>query len=1502
MPYEKGGRADKSGNRYEIHWVVYQMLRVLEEKIKYIVLEATGDDEKGIDVWVGQNNGIREGQQCKGRNGEKEYWDYGSINARGIIQNWKIQLDSDETKTVSLVSPLAFTVLQDLIDRANSSGGNPKNFYSGQILTSGRKFNAFFSNFCNGMKLNKEDDIDISKCISYLKRISYHQFSNESLKEFILDKIRYLLIGNEIEISDLFISWVVGGTILGKEINYSEICRFLDSHDINLRNLALDKRVQPRISELNKEFESRFSKIDNKLIIRDEFSECRKTIESGESAIIYGKAGRGKSGCTVDIVDYCQRKSIPHLAIKLDNHIPNGTAETWAQQIGLPSSIPNCMHSISGNQPAVIILDQLDALRWTQNHSRESLTICEQIIDQVTKLNTERKHNISIIFICRSYDLENDNNIKSLFRESDEKRNSIIWNRIEVKDLSNEKVYSIVGEQYNQLTSKLKEVLRIPSNLYIWEQLDHGRNYVECTSTTHLVTEWWNQLSRKCHEFRLDEVELNSIKMRIVEWLEQNGRILFPLQAVNISKSYLDFLSSNSFVVIQENRGSFAHQSILDCFLAEKLSKRYYDDEDIIKIIGPQNKQTPGKRYQVQMFLEMLLEYDTKDFLKVGQLLFENNQIRFFLKFVFLEILNQIENPNDNICNFILKNCENPMYGTYLIKNVLMGKPQYVRLLRRKGILDEWLGESELRGIVYSLIESITPQYSEGDIEFIENNFLNSPNAVSKISRIFPYDLNEDSNNLFELRMLFYNEYPENVNSNIYFRKITKNSEMRVVRVLEFLLKNKEQGHSDYRNTQEIIDSDSEIFINDGREVINTLIPLIPTEGYNAFGKWSCLSSDDSNLERLCIEIIKKANRNIICSNPALFWSTYEAFMGHGYSLFNEIILDGFTYLSEQHSDRIMKYLLQDIEKNIFVLTDDSGNELTLVKKVLCKHAEYCSQDTFNELQDKIYKYLPGNALDCYKRRVEYNKQSTSKCYWSFSGELQMELLEVLPSDRINKQTNDMIGVLHRKFPNGTDRYRQNMITTESIGSPLTGKKLSNKQWLGILTNKKIKRRGGWSNDYIDNSIVGYSQSFQTAVSEDPSNFISLVIQHKELILPEYVDVLFSSVAYSKKVEEVSIELLEEMFSTFPYNYTSYRAKHICEIIQKKSNLNWSPITIERLKDIAINHENPEFSQNTLDNNEKIRDFTDLQTSAINCTKGSAAMAIAHLLWNNRPLFSNFKETIEKMTLDNEPAVQLAVCFAIWPSYNINKKWAAEQILNLYEQDYRFAGIEGTKEMLFRLYPLYRERVISIIINCYRSNDDQLAMVGAYCICEMFILKHEFEGVLEDSDSMNESQTKGILNMAILYFNKKDFNQIAKDIILRFKNSVQNSKVPLSSLFRDNLIDLDRDKTFLIEVMDSDMTHQTVYSFVHYLEQESKSVIDYKDVILSMCHKIIINRDIDDSYYISNEISKLIIGLYDETVGLDSNNIAEECLNLWDLMYKYQIGSIRSLSQQLMER
>ena len=56
---------------------------------------------------------------------------------------------------------------------------------------------------------------------------------------------------------------------------------------------------------------------------------------------------------------------------------------------------------------------------------------------------------------------------------------------------------------------------------------------------------------------------------------------------------------------------------------------------------------------------------------------------------------------------------------------------------------------------------------------------------------------------------------------------------------------------------------------------------------------------------------------------------------------------------------------------------------------------------------------------------------------------------------------------------------------------------------------------------------------------------------------------------------------------------------------------------------------------------------------------------------------------------------------------------------------------------------------------------------------------------------------------------------------------------------------------------------------------------------------------------LEDEISKLIISLYDETsnssIGKDKK-IADKCLELWDIMFEKQLGSVREISRKLMER
>lgn len=229
----------------------------------------------------------------------------------------------------------------------------------------------------------------------------------------------------------------------------------------------MNKTIIPRVNELNEQYKNTFKSIGSSFIERSEVKLCIESLNRGKSIIIHGKAGHGKSGCTQGIVSYCDDNNIPYLAIKLDDWVPSNNIDKWGEELGLNLSVDKVINMVSRNESGVIILDQLDALRWTQSHSRRALIICSEVINRINNINKTRDKNISMVFVCRTYDYENDKNIRSIFNNHKPGNDQIEWTEVLVNELDEEIVRDIVGKEYGNLSIKMKKILRIPSNLYI---------------------------------------------------------------------------------------------------------------------------------------------------------------------------------------------------------------------------------------------------------------------------------------------------------------------------------------------------------------------------------------------------------------------------------------------------------------------------------------------------------------------------------------------------------------------------------------------------------------------------------------------------------------------------------------------------------------------------------------------------------------------------------------------------------------------------------------------------------------------------------------------------------------------------------------------------------------------------------------------------------------------------------------------------------------------------
>ena len=502
--------------------------------------------------------------------------------------------------------------------------------------------------------------------------------------------------------------------------------------------------------------------------------------------------------------------------------MPHRNCESWGHDLGFPSSIAHSIHWVSRNKNAVIILDQLDALRWTQANSSEALTVCMELIRQVEYLNHERNKKIITVFVCRTYDLENDNNINSLFKKQDALKNN--WEIIKVNVFEDKEVKEIIGENYESFLPKLKNLLRIPSNLYILQHLDEEEVYEECLTTYHLIDKWFKQICRKSTTAGLQERAINEVIKRIVDFLDKTGRLYIPKQNLNIEEAELDYLISSEIIILQNNKVSFVHQSILDYFISQSMFEKYFNDSNqpIENIIGEKSKQNPSRRYQVQMFLQNILELDSSDFLLIGEKMLTSNNIRYYVKHIFYEILRQIEEPDENITQFILTNYENNIFGNYLMKNTILGKKQYISILMAHGILEQWYLKTEKKDIVFNLLQSITPNFDDEIISFIKKYAFKNMNDDKQFMRCFIHDTTEENEEMFELRMMFYEKYPEYIKEMfIDLKKIMEHFGKRLIQLIAFCLKNKIENYNIYLSSYEELDSNNIFFIENTEYILN---------------------------------------------------------------------------------------------------------------------------------------------------------------------------------------------------------------------------------------------------------------------------------------------------------------------------------------------------------------------------------------------------------------------------------------------------------------------------------------------------------------------------------------------------------------------------------------------------------------------------------------------------------------------------------------------------------
>lgn len=1490
MPYEVGGRADKQGNKYEFNWIVLKFIDIISEKIDAIKIEPIGPEADCVDILVRYRNGNTEAQQCKGRNASKENWSLADLNQKGILNSWRRHLERDPKVKVALVSPLPFTSFSDLIYRAKTND-DVRYFIEYQVETSSVISN-LLNNYINYLGFSKENDIP--KIINFLSRTVIRQEPSPENEEFIKDMISQYFIGDATSIKSKFINLIFNGEIYGRWFSFKDLEKFIKNEKIEFRNLARDDRIIPRIHILNDEYKNSFKTLDSGLKIRTQFDECKKYIQEGKSIIIHGKAGNGKSGLTENIIDWCNKSNILHLDLKLDCYIPEGTAQEWGEKLGFPASISYCLNAFSKEDNTVLILDQLDALRWTAKNSKSSLATCLELIREIRNLNSERENKISIIFVCRTYDLENDNGIKALF-ENKSKDDTESWHKVEVNELLENEVEEILGSKYHSFPNKLKQLLRTPSNLYIWEQINNKEEYYQITSTYNLVDKWWRDLSEKCHDASLIEDNLSDLKEKFVKLFTDTGETVFSKRRLPGNERALRYLTSQGMLTEHSNKVSFVHQSFLDCFVAERMILDYYTNSDVNDILGNKTQQNPTRRYQFQIFLQSLLEESEKDFLNFGTRLIKSDNVRFNFKYVFFEILGSIQEPSQKILNYIAELIQETEYRNHLCQTVISGRPAYVNFLIKKNVLQQFLDIN--KSLVINLLSSISPEYTTETTQFIKDSIENSTDKSEWRSCFFS-DYNNDSEYFFYLRLQYWSDFIGNIEFYDNYYKNLNYYKIKMICLLLDKFQDSENSNRFYSESTEF-DEESHNYIDKNCiQIVQVLLPYLKRYSENNSTKYNIALKERDSLQRYYLHLLNEANKCLISKHPEIFWKTYSNYMGKGDYLYNEVILDAMYYLSSNHFDICIEYLLADFDKTLFEKSQGHSSKLFLAKRLISKVSQSCSLEMYNKLEEQIIHYVSPEAKQRLARRIERNKsQDDYRVYWPFWGSLQYELLSVLPKERISKEAIELLKVLERSNSFSDSFYDSHC---GSVVSPLQGKNISAKSWRNILISPKGETKCRWNSErniFIESSPRELATDLRSTVSKNPKEYVSLFLNlssnHK--INEHYIDGLLGGIVDLEKIPDTVLSDLEFILLNFVNENNWENLYYFFRVIEKHANIEWSEKVLKRL-----NYYLKKTDLDALDKFNENQTMENYLQQSYSTLRGHGIHALTKLIENSPTNISYFKNTIISLANDKTDHIRLNAIFLLYIILDLDKDFARELFRGIFTDEKMLAHWHSNY-ILYRLYEDEKEQIQCLLQLAFDSKDTLLVKNASCLITEIYLNKGDMESTVYSGSGL---QVESICQMAIKYLKVKNHEDKSKKIILNYLGkNVTNLEKILPQLFRDDLLDIKEDKDLIFNLLTSEYRDKLYYYFLESLEKQ-ESISEYENIIFETVCNIVSKTNklkLEPYYYrrIEEYLSRLMMQLYDKHMGDD---IADRCLDIIDQMFENEFGSSRTLIEELMNK
>lgn len=1215
---------------------------------------------------------------------------------------------------------------------------------------------------------------------------------------------------------------------------------------------------------------------------------------------------------------------------------------------------------LAGDNPAVLIYDQLDALRWGSSNAADAIDTLKKIVRNLLKIRESRK-NISVIFTCRTFDLENDPEISNWLNKPSRENNSNLKSRkIKVDRLHWEKevvpLLKSKGILIGSLSRKAKNIIRVPQNLKMFLELGKDNEKITFETESSLMTKFWAH-KKLCliNQHSCKQSDINETIEKLLSYTEQTGDISYPSILLNtISESVIGAFVSVGILQKNKKQLSFTHQSYLEFQTGSQAVSNYLlSGMDIGKWLGERSKQKLNMRDGFKYFLSLIQDESPEKFESIIREIIPNKNIRFHLKFMALTLAGQIEAPSKSLFKFLLSLYDDSVYQDHIIFTVFFNNFGYWQWLEREGILKDWFDSDDNYLFFHAsrLCWSVSKTAGSSVVKLLRSTIAEKPELKSKIySEIFwNHQWEQESDDFFALRLELLEDGSGKFGY-IFWDNLLK-APNRLFAILKLMIKLWTYNHEEGKLYAEGTDLREEISAKQSALMLSELEEKA-TEVWETFYPEICrLSSYDKDNDRslfypyrhidrsepgnkvplLVVRLLQKSGCEYARINSSHFWEITKVARESESRIIFDILLQSYSGLDSSCSDKAIKWFIENFNK----LSSNflRGSDYKQAQVFVAETSKRCSEVAFEELQQ--FLYLCWDKWDQKHLKNSFHEDSSKfnstlrKKYW---GEPQYFLLSCLDEKRRNNRINNMIAMLNRRFKACGENYFSPFrgycgVVSSAIGKD-KAKSLSDKQWRRLICNPNIdlkrtyKSKRNLADPLKAIDVEYFARDLAEVVILNPKRFFELALSLPNNIPRAYVSSFLKAGEIHEFKEEAEhnaeiadtslIEKFVKKFSSFEENEFS---STFCRMMDSRAEEFWPKAFYDYLKELAINSIDPAPDSLHIDCGKDVNEINghSLINNAINSVRSLALLAIGKIVNRQPQLIDNFKDCLVEAQTDSHPAVRTALCEVADFLISVDENFAMAIFLNVANSDLRIASCYWSQNLYnigFHRETLagYLPRLRQLVIRMIESKTEEISEHGATQIAARYIFSNEFSDIIDKHANSNRlAVLKGIASEVAHKATDSKYYSRAYPLLQKFWNhSDQSIRDEARKLSFEKALSM-KDKTLINEFVKSEAFHDYPGTYMHHFKSYYGKLIHLAPTIFSICEFMTGDLIGDEHRYRhrlqhdAESIISLILRLYEEAEATNNHTISTKCMDIFDLFLQKRVGNSTSVINQIDE-